>query len=72
MTTASSTEDKAVQPVQTVQLAQGVSESGYHLNSVHTVEPVHSFLLPLQHNAFVYLVKLPPQDNCSEHLNLIH
>ena len=49
-----------------------MSESGYHLNSVHTVEPVHSFLLPPQRDAFVYLAKLPPQDNCSEHSDSIH
>ena len=72
VTAASGTEDKAVQPVQTVQLTQGVSESGYHLNSVRAVEPVHSFLLPPQRDAFVYLAKLPPQDNCSERSDSIH
>ena len=72
VTAASGTEDKAVQPVQTVQLTQGVSESEYHLNSMHAVEPMHSFLSPPQCDTFVYLVKLPPQDNCSECSDSIH
>ena len=58
MTTVSDTENKAVQSVQTVQLTQRVLKSEYHLNSIYTVELMHSFLLPSQCNMFVYLAKL--------------
>ena len=60
---SSDTENKAVQAVQTVQLTQVVSESEYHLDSAHTVEPVHSFPLPQQHDVFIYLAQFPPQDD---------
>ena len=54
---------RAVQAVQAVRLAQVVWESRYHLDSVHAVKPVHSSPSPPQHDAFVYLAQLPPQDD---------
>ena len=59
---AGGTENKAVQAVRTVRLAQGVWESGYHLDSVHAVEPVHSSPSPQQRDVFVYLAHLPLGD----------